>query len=231
VTQIASEPPAATPARGGGCGRWLVGCGVMSLVFLVIAGGAAWWFVGRPVVEAFQAMQRIERLGSLEDRVADRRPFAVPADGLLQADQVERFIAAQDHMARELAWRVERLEGLMENFDRRRPDGLELVMLAETYGEMLRLLVEVLEVQVVALDAEGFSAQEYAWVRWEVLRAAGYGGIDYDVDGFVRPLTGSEAGVLGPRPAPAPVPEPNRALVERYREALEQTAELALLGL
>jgi hypothetical protein len=230
VTQIAPEPASPAPARGG-CARWFLGCGVTALVFLVIAGAAAWWFVGRPIVDAFQALQRIERLGSLEERVADRRPYAAPADGLLQAEQVERFIAVQRHMERELAWRVERLGRLMEDFDRRRPDGLELVMLAETYGEMLRLLVEVLEVQVSALDDQGFSAQEYAWVRWEVLRAAGYGGVGYDVDGFVRPLMGDEAGPVAPRPAPAPVPEANRALVERYREALEQTAELALLGL
>ncbi|MFU8888372.1 MAG: hypothetical protein ACNA8N_07230 [Trueperaceae bacterium] len=219
------------PPRGGGCGRWIVGCGVTTLVFLVVVGGAAWWFVGRPVVEAFQAIQRIESLGSLQDRVADRRPYAVPADGLLRAEQVERFVAVQGHMERELTGRIERLERLMDDFDRRRPDGLEIVLLAEAYAEMLRLLVEVLEAQASALDAEGFTAEEYAWVRREVLRAAGYGGFEEDVDGFVGALTGDAAAMVGPRPVATPVPEANRALVERYREVLDETAALALLGL
>lgn len=231
MTTDTTHVPHVPPPRGGGCGRWIVGCGVTSLVFLVVAGGAAWWFVGRPVVEAFQAVQRIESLGSLGDRVADRRPYAAPVDGLLQADQVERFIAVQGHMERELTGRVERLERLMDDFDGRRPDGLEIVLLAEAYAEMLRLLVEVLEAQAAALDAEGFSAEEYAWVRWEVLRAAGYGGAAADVDGFVGALTGDGGATVGPRPVATPVPEANRALVERYREALEETAVLALMGL
>jgi len=231
MTTDPTRVPHVPPPRGGGCARWIVGCGVTLLVFLVVAGGAAWWFVGRPVVEAFQAIQRIESLGSLEDRVADRRPYAVPADGLLRAEQVERFIAVQGHMVRELSGRVGRLERLMDDFDGRRPDGLEIVLLAEAYAEMLRLLTEVLEAQAVALDAAGFSAEEYAWVRREVLRAAGAGGIEADVDGFVGALTGDGGSTVRPRPAAAPVPEANRELVERYREALEETAALALLGL
>jgi hypothetical protein len=112
----------------------------------------------------------------------------------------------------------------MDDFDGRRPDGFEIVLLAEAYAEMLRLLVEVLEAQSTALDAEGFSADEYAWVRWEVLRAAGYDGVEADVDGFVGALTGDGGVTVGPRPVATPVPEANRALVERYREALEETA-------
>jgi hypothetical protein len=231
MTTDPTRVPDVPPPRGGGCGRWIVGCGVTALVFLVVAGGAAWWFIGRPVVEAFQAIQRIEGLGSLEDRVADRRAYAAPADGVLQAEQVERFIAVQGHMERELTGRVERLERLMDDFDGRRPDGFEIVLLAEAYAEMLRLLVDVLEAQSTALDAEGFSADEYAWVRWEVLRAAGYDGVEADVDGFVGALTGDDGATVGPRPVATPVPEANRALVERYREALEETAVLALMGL
>lgn len=230
MTQIAPQSPIPAPS-GGGCGRWIVGCGATLLVFLAVAGGAAWWFVGRPVVAAFQSMTQIERMGPLEERVADRRPFVAPADGLLSEDQVQRFVAAQGQLQRDLGSRVERLERLVDEFDGRRPDAFELLFLAETYTELMRLLGEVLNAQADALDAHGFSAGEYVWVRWEVLRAAGVAGAAYDPDGLAGAFIGESGTTAGPRPATDGVPDANRRLVERYREVLNDVALLAPFGL
>ncbi len=223
----ALPPP---PQAAGGCARWALGCGVTVLIVLAIGAGVAWWFVGRPLVAAFQSVQELEQIGSLEQRLANRQAFVPPADGALTENQVERLLTAQERMQSDLSARAERLQRLLEEFDARPAEGVDVVLLAQTYAEMLRLVVEAVAAQSAALDAQGFSAGEYAWVRREVLRAAGLPFEHGDVDGFVGALTGGgpDLGSAGPATA---VPDANRALIERYRERLDETAFLALLGL
>jgi len=230
MTQVVPEPAGPAPRAGGGCGRWLLGCGALVLIVLVVGGGAAWWFVGRPVVQVFQTLQQLEAQGSLEQRVANRAPFTPPADGLLSEAQVVRYVGAQRQMERELAGRVERLERLLPELDRAQPELVDLIWIARSYGEVLRLVVAVVGAQAEALDAQGFSAEEYLWVRWEVLRAAGVLGVAYDVDALTSAFTSEDGAFVGP-PVQAPVPDANRALVEPYRQEIEETAVLALLGL
>ena len=219
-----------TPRSGGGCARWAFGCGALLLIVLVVGGAATWWFVGRPVAEVFQSLQRLEAQGTLEQRLANRAAYQPPADGLLSEAQVVRYLEAQRQMQRELAERAERLTRRLDEVDRTEPQLADVIRMAEAYREVLRLVVEAVDVQATALDAHGFSAEEYRWVRWEVLRAAGVPGAAYGVDGLAAGFTGQEGRVEGPPPQ-APVPEANRDLVAPYREEIEETIGLALLGL
>jgi len=230
MTQIAPEsmPPATPTPRGRGCAPWLIGCGVTLALVLAIGGGAAWWFVGRPVMQVFSAIQDVQSVESLDARIRDRSPFTPPADGLLSDAQVQRFLNVQRSMGEAVSGRIAQLEARFEEIDGREFRWTDALQLAGVYTDLFRGLVETKESQVAALNAEGFSAAEYAWVRLEVLRAAG---IDapVDVGAFVGAMTGDE----GARPTPrsAAAPQANRDLVERYREALDEYVILAVIGL
>lgn len=107
----------------------------------------------------------------------------------------------------------------------------DVVRMAVANQDVLRLVVEAVDVQAAALDTHGFSAEEYRWVRWEVLRAAGVPGVlMFGVDNLTARFTGREARTAGP-PSLARVPEANRQLVAAYREEIEDAGVLARLGL
>jgi hypothetical protein len=218
------------PPQGGGCARWAVGCGSVALVLLLVGAVAAWWFVGRPVAEVVQRIERLEAQGPLEQRLSNRGPFQTPADGLLSDEQIVRYLEVQRRMQRDLAERAERLERRLDEVDRERPQLVDMIRMAGAYGEVLRLVGEAVDVQAAALDAQGFSAEEYRWVRWEVLRTVGAPGVAYGVDGLATAFTG-QAGRASAPPQQTPVPEANRARIEPYREELEEHLALALLGL
>ena len=231
MTQGTSSTPLPPAPRGGGCGRWALGCGATVVALLAVGAGLTWWFVGRPLVAAFQSVQQLEQMESLDRRLANRTAYTPPADGLLEERQVERLLVAQAAMRGELAGRAERLQRLIDEFDARPPEGVDLVLMARTYAELLQLVVGAVEAQAAALDAQGFSAGEYAWVRREVLRAAGMPTDQTDIPGLAGAFTGDGAGPGAVRPAALPpVPDANRALVERHRERLDD-AFLILLGL
>ena len=230
---MATEPTHVShipPPRGGGCARWAIGCGALAVVLLLVSGAAIWWFVGRPFVEVVQRIERLEAQGPLERRLSQRGSYQPPTDGILSDEQVVRYLEAQRRMQRELADRVERLGRRLDEVDRERPELLDMMRMASAYGEVLRLVGEAVDVQAAALDAQGFSAAEYRWVRWEVLRALDAPEAAYGVDGLTTAFIGHEGEAQAPPPQGA-VPEANRARIEPYREELEEVLGLALLGL
>jgi hypothetical protein len=232
---MTGQAPASAPARGSaanrsrGCAPWLVGCGVALLIVVVVGSAAAWWFIGRPVQQIARAAQEVGRIQTLDARVSDRSAYQPPADGELSEAQVRRYVAVLRRIEGDLEAEVLILEARYAEIDGRRPTWTDIPRLAGAYADFLRLLVRAKEAQVEALNAERFSLEQYAWVRREVLRAAGLPGVGYDVSAFVDAVTAE--GALAPAAEPAPVPARNAALVEAVREELEEVAFLALLGL
>lgn len=223
-------PGAATPPAGRrGCGRGLLGCGFVALVLLVVGGALTWRFVGQPVWAVVTAVRDVQRADALDGRLANRAPYVPPADGSLTEAQVERFVAALERTAGGAQARLDVLQRRFAELDGRDFAWTDLWRLGDAYAGFLQLLVETKEGQVAALDAERFSAEEYAWVRAEVLRAAGLPGAGYGVAEFAGALTGAAS--LEGRADPTAVPAANVALVARVRERLDAVAFLAALGL
>lgn len=222
-------PPSATPARGRGCARGAMGCGAVVLVLLVLGAAATWYFVGRPLQQVYAAVRDAERIESLDARIADRSSFVPPADGVLSEAQVERYVAVLERTATGLTARLEDLQVRFEELDRREFVWTDVWRLADAYTEFLTLLTETKGAQVAALNAEGFSQGEYAWVRREVLRAAGLPGEAADVGAVVGSLVGgSDVPTATPN---AVVPAVNVERVERWRARLDEIGFLAVLGL
>ncbi|CAN5802633.1 hypothetical protein BH23DEI1_BH23DEI1_13060 [soil metagenome] len=223
------DVPAPAASRGKGCAPWLIGCAVVLIVVLLIGGALTWWFVGRPIAQIARAAQDVARVQQIDARVTNRATFDEPASGALTEAQVERYVAVLGRMNGDLEREARILEERYEELDGRRPQWTDVPRLAGAYADFLRLLVRAKEVQVEALNAERFSLEEYAWVRREVLRAAGLPGSGYDLGAFVDGVTGGDA--VTTSVAPAQAPPANVALVERHRERLDELAFLAVLGL
>jgi hypothetical protein len=230
MTQITPEPrtPGVPAPSGRGCAPWLIGCGATLAIVLLVGGGGAWWFVGRPLLQVYGAVQDVQRIETLDARVSNRAPYAAPADGLLSEIQVTRFLGVQRRMGDAVTGRLERLQGRFEELDGREFRWSDALRLAGVYTEFFQAIVETKESQVAALNAEGLSVAEYAWVRREVLRAAGVEAAP-DLGAVVGAMTSGAGDVAMVRPAGAP--QANRDLVERYREELDETIFLAVIGL
>jgi hypothetical protein len=215
------------PRRG--CRPALIGClGVTALIVLAL-GAAGWFLVVRPVLEVTNTIERLEARGSLADALARRDPFEPPADRRLTPDHLERYLAATEALALTLELRVGDFQRLADDLEGRNFDGLEVITAARDWLTFLRAALGMVDAQVNALDAQGFSFAEYVWVRYEVVSATDL--TDAPID--PQALSAGFGGVRAPLP-PLPegdVPPENVALIATYRERLDRVAWVAALGM
>lgn len=217
----------------------VLGCAVVLLLGFVAAGFAVYHFVWKPgkamVAGGVEAIEKVEELARIEEEeVADRSPYAPPADGLLAAGQVERFVAVGRQVRGALGPRFAGLQARVEAIDAGRE--LTLPELVDLWRELGDIALDAKHEQVAALNAQGFSLGEYDWVRERVYQGLGVEqtaiGLD-ELSGALRErgLEGlEELGRHQQRLAEKAPPE-NRALVEPYRAELEEWLPLALLGM
>ena len=201
--------------------------GILVTIFLVIGTGAAlaYFYLVRPAMGAVNAAKDLAQIQQLENRVRDKSVYAAPGDGVLSADQVDRYLVATRTIVSGLEGRVGRLQERYEQIEAEgRDPGLR--ELASAYADILRLVVEAKELQVEALNASGFSLSEYAWVRGQVIGAAGYEAVQVDLASLANASSGSSL-----RQVEAPVPPRNVDLVQPYVEELQSVLPLAAFGL
>jgi len=220
----------------------VLGCAVALVLGAVGGGVLLYQFVYKPGREALQAggealgsLSRLEEVAALDEGVTDRSPFPPPADGLLTAGQVERFVAVQRRVREQMGPRLERLESRVDP-ERRgggEPGFREAATLWRDLGD---LALDAKRAQVDAVNAAGFSLDEYRWVREQVYTALGLEALTFGLDEALE--MARQGGIQGvddlARQRQAlddPARDHNLALVEPYRGELEEWAPLALLGL
>jgi len=169
------------------------------------------------------AARAIARIPQIESRVRNRTAFVPPEDGVMTADQVERYVRAATSLRVELEGRGAALAARFEGL-RSRGETSSVRDLAFAYSEVARLIVAAKERQVGALNSEGFSLGEYAWVRTQTLAAAGL--TAYQVD-LQRLRDGGDA-LLEAR---VDVPPENVELVRGLEVQFEELLPLAAFGL
>jgi hypothetical protein len=203
----------------------LLGCLVVVIAVVAVGGVLAYVYLVRPAMSAVGAAQDLARIEQIENRVRDKSTFRAPADGELTGAQVERYVAAARQIVADLEGKVNELDARYQQIeDQGRNPGIR--ELAGAYADVLRLIVDAKEAQVEALNAHGFSLSEYAWVRNQVIRAAGFSAYQVDLAALAE-----ERGDDALRELQADVPEANVALVAPYVEELEKFLPLAAFGL
>ena len=202
---------------------WMICCLAVFVLVVGTGGVLAYNYVGRPALAAMNAARAIARIPQIESRVRNRTAFVPPEDGVMTADQVERYVRAATSLRVELEGRGAALAARFEGL-RSRGETSSVRDLAFAYSEVARLIVAAKERQVGALNSEGFSLGEYAWVRTQTLAAAGL--TAYQVD-LQRLRDGGDA-LLEAR---VDVPPENVELVRGLEVQFEELLPLAAFGL
>ncbi|MEZ5285639.1 MAG: hypothetical protein R2712_12705 [Vicinamibacterales bacterium] len=220
--------------------KLLAGCLVV-IVLGIIAVGVALFFgyrAARPMIEGATAWaDHAREMAAASDRIANKDPFDPPAAGELDDRRVTRFLAVQQHVRSTLGPRWQDLETRARAFEDTARTGGRNLSLSEI-GTMLSdfgsLLVDARRAHVDALNTEGFSRDEYSWVRTRVYEAAGIElaeGVNWgELESMVRDRA-AQAGVEAPEVKLPEIPEANRTLVRPHIEELRRWLPLVMLGL
>lgn len=236
----------------------VIGC--LGVLFLLAAAGVVlgYYFVYRPVTAFVSEMQAVaqefEEAVSLDENVRNTDPFAAPETGELDAEQVERFVAVQRTIHASSAAEGNALEARAEafraEFETEAETPREALARLRAVPEMLHQLgnayLAIKRAQVDALNAQGFSLDEYAWVKKRFFEALGFDIAAVDlrelreqleqleqVDGM-KPV-GVDWELPGDpgeaKPTTVEVPQVNQDLVAPYAAEAEGWFTLAGLGL
>lgn len=219
--------------------KLLIGCLVV-LVLGAVALGVGAYFLYRaasPVVQnAREYLDRFSQLSELDKQIKNQSPHSAPASGELSNEQVDRFARVQEHMRATLGQRFneidEKYKHLKANADSsRQPTFGEMF---SALGELAGVVTDARRAQVDALNQEGFSSAEYAWVKSRVYQAAGVelsGAIDFQkIAEAARKGTGIDA-IRVPDAPLAAVPAKNRELVKPHVQRMDEWLPLAFFGL
>jgi len=205
--------------------NFAIGCLGVLVVLAVVGGGVAWFKVIKPGMEFAGGIAELGReYSELNESIDNRSGFTPPADGELNEERFQRFLAAQRQMRNELEGRLgelqEKYEALEDEIDERGGQaGLGDMMAA--YGDLTGLLIDAKRAQVDALNSQDFSLQEYTWVRDQVYRAIG--------ESVAVAAVSNGAG--GGGEYETSIPEATREMVEPHREELLEGHALAWWGL
>ena len=219
--------------------KLLAGC--LVIVFLgTLAVGVALYFgyrAARPMIDNATAwMQQAKDMAAESERVENKTAYQPPSGGELTEAQLTRYLAVHDRMRKSLGPRWAELQEKGRSLEARAREGgrdLSFSEIGTMLSELRAVLREARRAHVDALNAEGFSSSEYAWVRRRAYEAAGIevaSSIDWTaLQDLIK--KGSEQAGLPEPTVPAPeVPERNRELVKPHIAALKEWLPLTVLG-
>ncbi|HRN18290.1 MAG TPA: hypothetical protein PLU66_04320 [Trueperaceae bacterium] len=205
--------------------KFALGCLIVAIAVIVVGGGAAYFYVIRPLTNTVKAATELGRISEIEGGVKNKRSFAAPSDGELKASDVERYLSVTRAVSAGLKGKAEELQTKYSQLvdDDRNPSVRQVI---DAYADIIRLVVQAKELQVKALNAEGFSLAEYSWVRREVYQAAGLGYHALDLTALSEGEVDEDQDTVLPE-----APPKNVELVAPHTDELNEYMPLAVFGL
>lgn len=203
--------------------KFLVGC-LLVLAVAAIGGVTAGYFL--LVKPAYVFVTDVggfaTEFAALNEQVRRDPAFRPPPDGAVDEAQFARFLAAQRDIRSGMEERLPELQArwraMQAEIDRR--DGqVNVVDLVSASQGLAGLLLSAKRQQVEALDAHGFSLQEYLYVRNQTFLALGV------------PVAVASMGEQGGPQRRHPVPDEVIAMVRPHQDELMQSYALAWFGL
>lgn len=180
----------------------LIGCGVLTLVLALVAGWAFWRFVWQPgaefvgggVAQVAESVRQVQGLGQtvtrlreLEQDIRNQADFVPPADGLITADQLARWLTIELTAREAIGADLKRLETEAQQ-NVTAPEGTAVgnaertrAALA-TLGKLGEVATRGKQAQVTALNAAEMSLAEYRWVRDTGIAALLAGGVSVGLE-------------------------------------------------
>ncbi len=212
-----------------------LGCLGVFVVVGLVGGILGYVYVIRPARAYITSFKQLGELADIDKTVTNKASFTAPDNGELTADQVARFVKVQESMESRLGARSAELKAKYDQLEKGQNDENRQPTFGEALGaikDLTGIIVDAKKTQVDALNANGFSLDEYAWVREQVYAAAGMPFSEMDFQKLAssaqsgnREVPMTEVGGGGD------VPEANKALVKPYADKLQQWVTLAFFGL
>jgi hypothetical protein len=214
-----------------------IGCGIVAVV-LLIGAAVATYFVVNKVRSTVAEFASLGEIPEIERRVSNRAAFTPPEGGELTEAQVARYVQVQQQVRSVLGARFDEFRTkyaeLSQRMDRNEGTALDAPAVINAYRDLARTFVDAKKAQVDALNAAGFSLDEYRWVRGQTYTAIGMPVMDFDIgkvienvkSGNTDEIGGTVGGSVGPSG-----PEANKAVVEPHKKLLEDNAALTFFGL
>lgn len=214
-----------------------IGCLSIFVLLSVAGAGVFYVFIWRPARNTLAVARHFADIQRLETQVQNRSSYQVPEDGLLQAEQVARFVRVQRSLLASLEDEYQQLQSRYQGIEER--GNVQNVLsgyraLLELWGDIANTLLTAKRAQVEALNREGFSLSEYHWVRIQAYNALDYQVPTIDWRAIVAAQTQGNDDVaieFAEGNTSNEILEHNRSLVAPYRELLEQSVGLAFFGL
>lgn len=205
--------------------RRSMGCLITTTIIMAILAGAAYFFVYKPVSQLAKGFSNIEAFADLDKHITNTSAFTPPANEELSEVQVEHYIGVIQRVQADAMARIDDLghifnEELLE--DAGPIEAYRIFMGA--YQEMLDAAVAVKEEQVEAINAAGFSLEEYNWVKTQVAGAAGFSASELSLESLM-------SGELGGQQVAVQSNSTNQELVQPYMEDIGSWAPLLMFGL
>lgn len=209
--------------------RWLMlGCGGL-LLFLGIAGVAAFQFVIKP---AQSLVGELRKVTQLDGQVLNQMPYTPPPNGKLSPAQVQRLIKVQRQVRGELGERFARVERRFNQLTEKASgqNQIDYRQMLDLFRDSSSLIVQAKPIQVKALNVQRFSLEEYRWVRQQAYSGLGLGVPNVNPQTLLEQIgKGDLNAVL--ELVQSPKSSQNSALVNPLRDELESYYPLTWFGM
>lgn len=174
----------------------LIGCAVVLLVVLIGGGILFYQFIWKPGAAVFgEGAQRVsetvqgvrelgniaEQLAALDAQIVNQGPWAAPADGLIEPEQLARWLnvelAINQTMQTELAALRGGGQSPSEGGGSVAQSAAQVRAAVAAISQLGQLRLDAKIAQVAALNAADMSLAEYVWVRQTGIAALVRGGM------------------------------------------------------
>lgn len=199
------------------------------MILLGVLGWLANTFVIQP---ARSLVEDFRQLAQLESGVRRQQAYEPPANGQLSLSQVQRLLRVQRTVRQGLGSRYAAIESRLRQLSDRfsAQQQLDYRAALDLFRDSGALILEAKRLQVQSLNAQGFSLEEYRWVRSQVYGALELGLPRLDPQKLLSQIA---SGNFNPQTAlEAPPSNPaNRRLVRPYSKELREFYALTWFGL
>jgi hypothetical protein len=218
--------------------KLLAGCLIVAVLGAVVAAVGTYllYRAASPLIDdARNYMEGMSKLEDLERQITNQSSYTPPESGELTEAQVQRFVRVQQAVRASLGQRFNEIEEkyqyLRDNNDTKNVPVTEVLA---SLRDITGVYVDARRYQVEALNKEGFSQDEYSWVRDRVFQAAGMEiGSRIDLERLqeaIREGTGVD-GIRADRLPKPNVPAKNRELVKPHVDQMDEWLPLVFFGL
>jgi len=221
-----------------GRSRLWVGCAIAALVGCIGFGFLVYFGVYRPAKSVMGDLDQAAKLKAMNAGVLNHQSFEKPLNGELTGDQLARFARVQSgiHVALGpdyplLEERAARLRGLTAKDGEVKPERLGVRDAIMAFRGLGPVMQRAKELQVNALNVEGFSVEEYRWVREHFYRSLGFSRTGAYFEDFAAQVKAGQGIDIPSEEGMPPEPEHNKDLATAYSDSVRAWFPLLVFGL